>query len=432
MDNKPIKVAFVSLGCPKNLIDTEVMISILNKNGFEIVADDFEADVIVINTCAFIEEAKKEAIENILDIAWLKENKDLKGIVVAGCLAERYREEILSELPEADALIGTGSIEDICNAVNSAYKGSKGLAKYCSFRDASESPLGGERVVTTPEHFAYLKIAEGCDNHCTYCIIPKLRGKFRSRQMNDIVEEARDLASLGAKEICLIAQDTTRYGTDLFGVSALDTLIHEISKIKRIEWIRTLYCYPERITDGLIDEIAKNPKALKYFDIPIQHISDHVLKLMNRAGDSASIRSVINRIRKRIPNAVLRTTVMVGFPGETEEDFNELLEFVKEGNFQRLGAFEYSREEGTPSFDFENQVDEKTKQRRRELIMQEQQKIHVAFNESLVGKTLKVICEGFDAVSETYYGRSEMDAYDVDGKIFFSSGMKIPEGKFVN
>lgn len=429
MESKKIKVAFVSLGCPKNLIDTEIMISKLYNSGFDICADDHDADVVVINTCAFIEEAKKEAIENILDVAWLKKNRDLKGIVVTGCLPQRYREEILKELPEIDAVLGTGSIDDICTAVNSAYK--RGTQKFTSFKDPSLTELGGERVVTTPDYFAYLKIAEGCDNHCSYCVIPNLRGRFRSRPLSDIVSEARELAQLGVKEICLVAQDTTRYGEDIYGVSALDTVIHEVSQIEGIEWVRTLYCYPDRITDSLINEIATNPKAVKYFDIPIQHISDNVLKRMNRRGDEKLIRSVITRIKTAIPDAVLRTTVIVGFPGETQEDFEKLLDFVNEGNFQRLGAFEYSREEGTVAYNFDDQIDEEVKKERREAVMLAQQSVHIDFNRTLLGCKLKVLCDGFDEVSETYYGRTYMDAYDIDGKVFFTSERPVLEGEFV-
>ena len=429
MESKKIKVAFVSLGCPKNLIDTEIMISKLYNSGFDICADDHDADVVVINTCAFIEEAKKEAIENILDVAWLKKNRDLKGIVVTGCLPQRYREEILKELPEIDAVLGTGSIDDICTAVNSAYK--RGTQKFTSFKDPSLTELGGERVVTTPDYFAYLKIAEGCDNHCSYCVIPNLRGRFRSRPLSDIVSEARELAQLGVKEICLVAQDTTRYGEDIYGVSALDTVIHEVSQIEGIEWVRTLYCYPDRITDSLINEIATNPKAVKYFDIPIQHISDNVLQRMNRRGDEKLIRSVITRIKTAIPDAVLRTTVIVGFPGETQEDFEKLLDFVNEGNFQRLGAFEYSREEGTVAYNFDDQIDEEVKKERREAVMLAQQSVHIDFNRTLLGCKLKVLCDGFDEVSETYYGRTYMDAYDIDGKVFFTSERPVSEGEFV-
>lgn len=423
-----IKVGFVSLGCPKNLVNTETMLARLVSAGFEIVAEDVDADVIVVNTCAFIESAKKEAIDNILDVAWLKENHTLKGIVVAGCLPERYRDEVMKELPEIDAIIGVGSIDDICEAVTAAYEG----RKFSSFGDKNTVPLGGERVITTPEYFAYLQIAEGCDNCCSYCAIPSIRGRFRSRPMSEIIDEARDLASLGVKELCVIAQDTTRYGEDLYGVYSLDSLVHELSQVDGIEWIRLLYCYPDRITDSLIDEIASNPKVVKYLDIPIQHISTPVLKRMNRRDSEESIREVISKLRSRIPGIYLRTTVMTGFPGETEEDFDKLLAFVKETRFERLGAFVYSREEGTPAYDMPDQVPEKLKRKRYELIMREQRKIHAAINKATVGKTLRVINEGYDQVAESYYGRSFADAPDIDGKIYYSSPRRLRDGEFVN
>lgn len=423
-----IKVGFVSLGCPKNLVNTETMLARLVSAGFEIVAEDVDADVIVINTCAFIESAKKEAIDNILDVAWLKENHTLKGIVVAGCLPERYRDEVMKELPEVDAIIGVGSIDDICEAVTAAYEG----RKFSSFGDKNTVPLGGERVITTPEYFAYLQIAEGCDNCCSYCAIPSIRGRFRSRPMSEIIDEARDLASLGVKELCVIAQDTTRYGEDLYGVYSLDSLVHELSQIDGIEWIRLLYCYPDRITDSLIDEIASNPKVVKYLDIPIQHISTPVLKRMNRRDSEESIREIISKLRNRIPGIYLRTTVMTGFPGETDEDFDKLLAFVKETRFERLGAFVYSREEGTPAYDLSDQVPEKLKRKRYELIMREQRKIHAAINKATVGKTLRVINEGHDQVAESYYGRSFADAPDIDGKIYYSSPRRLRDGEFVN
>ena len=423
-----IKVGFVSLGCPKNLVNTETMLARLVSAGFEIVAEDVDADVIVINTCAFIESAKKEAIDNILDVAWLKENHTLKGIVVAGCLPERYRDEVMKELPEVDAIIGVGSIDDICEAVTAAYEG----RKFSSFGDKNTVPLGGERVITTPEYFAYLQIAEGCDNCCSYCAIPSIRGRFRSRPMSEIIDEARDLASLGVKELCVIAQDTTRYGEDLYGVYSLDSLVHELSQIDGIEWIRLLYCYPDRITNSLIDEIASNPKVVKYLDIPIQHISTPVLKRMNRRDSEESIREIISKLRNRIPGIYLRTTVMTGFPGETDEDFDKLLAFVKETRFERLGAFVYSREEGTPAYDLSDQVPEKLKRKRYELIMREQRKIHAAINKATVGKTLRVINEGYDQVAESYYGRSFADAPDIDGKIYYSSPRRLRDGEFVN
>ena len=423
-----IKVGFVSLGCPKNLVNTETMISKCAEAGFEIVAEDIDADVMVINTCAFIQSAKQEAIDNILDIAWLKKNRDLKGIVVAGCLAERYREEIFKELPEVDAVIGTGSYDDIVEAVEYAYD----KKQYYRCADCNKSVLGGSRVVTTPEHFAYVQIAEGCDNRCTYCIIPKLRGKFRSREMSEIVDEVKELTELGVKEICLVAQDTTRYGVDIYGTPCLDSLLHELAAIEKIEWIRVLYCYPELITDGLVEEIASNPKVVKYIDIPIQHISDGMLKKMNRRGDSALIKNVIAKLREKIPGIIIRTTLIVGFPGETDEDFNELLEFVKETKFERLGAFEYSREEDTPAYSFENQIPAKVKKKRCSAIMREQKLIHKKINEAKIGKTLKVICEGYDEVSEHFFGRSEGDCPDIDGKVYFLSSKNVHAGKFVN
>lgn len=424
----PIKVGFVSLGCPKNLVNTENMLAILAQNGFEIVAEDVEADVIVINTCAFIESAKKEAIDNILDVAWLKENHTLKGIVVTGCLPERYREEILNEMPEVDCILGTGSFGNICEAVKAAYEGKK----YSSFEDKNTSDIGGERVITTPEYFAYLQIAEGCDNHCTYCVIPGIRGRFRSRQMSDILEEAQNLADLGVKEICLIAQDTTRYGEDLYGVYSLDSLIHEISKIDGIEWIRVMYCYPDRITDGLINEFATNPKLVKYIDMPIQHISTPVLKRMNRRDTEESIRNVVKKLRDAVPGMYIRTTVITGFPGETDSDFDKLLSFIKEARFERLGAFIYSREEGTPAYDMPDQVPEKLKRRRHDAIMREQKRIHDSINKNSVGKIIRVINEGYDQVAESYYGRSFADAPEIDGKIYYSSPRRLREGEFVD
>lgn len=423
-----IKVGFVSLGCPKNLLNTERMLSLLAQDGFEIVAEDIEADVVVVNTCAFIESAKKEAIDNILDIAWLKEHHTLKGIVVAGCLPQRYGQEILTELPEVNCIIGTGSVDKICDAVRAAYEGTS----YSAFDSVDDAAFGGERVITTPEHFAYLQIAEGCDNHCTYCVIPSIRGKFRSRPMSELVEEARELAGLGVKELCLIAQDTTRYGEDLYGTYALDSLITEISEIEGIEWIRLLYCYPDRITDGLIDVIASNDKVVKYIDMPIQHINNDILSAMNRRDTKESITDVIAKLRARVPGIILRSTVIVGFPGESAAQFEELRKFLKETRFERLGVFTYSREEGTPAYDLPAQVTEKTKQKRQDILMEQQERIHNECNELFVGKTLKVLCEGYDPVAESFYGRSYADAYDIDGKIYFSSTKNVHEGQFVN
>ena len=427
MEQQKIKVGFVSLGCPKNLIDTETMLYALNEEGFEIVADETLADVVIINTCAFIESSKQEAIDNILDIAWLKEHKDLKGIVVTGCLAERYKERVRKEMPEADAVLGIGAENELAEAVRKVYNGEN----YESYGDINAVPLSEPRVVTTGDYFAYIKIAEGCDNCCSYCVIPYIRGRFRSRQMSDIIEEAKSLADMGIKEVCLVAQDTTRYGEDIYGTPSLDSLIHEISEIDGIEWIRVLYCYPDRITDGLIEEIRTNDKVCKYIDMPIQHINDDILKRMNRRDTRESIEAVIKKLRERIPGIYLRTTVITGFPGETEKQFNELLQFVKETKFERLGAFEYSREEGTVAFDMPDQVHPKTKHRRMDLIMKEQQKIHKELNESLVGKELEVICEGYDHAAGTYFGRSRYDAPEIDGKVYFSAPKRIRDGAIV-
>lgn len=427
-NNATIKVGFVSLGCPKNLLNTERMLSMLANEGFELVAEDTEADVVVINTCAFIESAKKEAIDNILDVAWLKEHHTLKGIVVTGCLPQRYGEEILRELPEVNCILGTGSFDRICSAVRAAYAGES----FCALDPADDIPLDGERVVTTPAHFAYLQIAEGCDNCCSYCVIPSIRGHFRSRPMGELVAEAEELASLGVKELCLIAQDTTRYGEDLYGTYALDSLITAISEIEGIEWIRLLYCYPDRITDGLIDVMAENPKVVKYLDMPIQHINDEVLSRMNRRDTRAGIEEVIRKLREKVPEIILRTTVIVGFPGETEKQFEELRKFLKDTRFERLGVFPYSREEGTPAYDLPGQIPEKTKEKRQEILMEQQERIHNECNERFLGKTLRVLCEGYDQVAESFYGRSFADAFEIDGKIYFSSSRNVREGQFVD
>lgn len=422
-----IKVGFVSLGCPKNLLNTEVMIAKLVDHGMEIVAEEIDADVIVINTCAFIESAKNEAIENILDIAWLKKNRSLKGIVVTGCLPQRYKEEVLKELPEVNCILGTGSLDDICHAVEIAYEG----GSYSSFGDIDKQELGGERIITTPDHFAYVQIAEGCDNCCTYCVIPSIRGRFRSRQMSDITEEVKNLASIGIKEICLVAQDTTRYGEDIYGTYALDSLISELSEIDGIEWIRVLYCYPDRITDGLIEEFKNNEKLVKYIDMPIQHINDGILQRMNRRDTSAGIKEIIKKLRDNVPGIVLRTTVIVGFPGEKAAEYNELRDFIKETRFERLGVFEYSREEGTPAYDFPGQVSENTKKKRCDELMSIQNRIHNEYNAGFVGREIKVICEGYDEVSECFYGRSYADAPDIDGKVYFSASRRVRAGEFV-
>lgn len=427
MKNK-IKVGFVSLGCPKNQIDTEVMLHHVIDAGYEVTPEETEADVVIINTCAFIESAKRESIDNILDIAWLKKNHKLKAIVVTGCLAERYHEQILSEMPEVDAVLGVGSIHSIVEAINAALNG----GGYVRCDDKEALALGGDRVITTGDSTAYIKIAEGCSNRCTYCAIPNIRGKMRSRTIEDIVNEARNLDEMGIKELVVVAQDTTAYGIDIYSRYALPELIREITKATNIPWIRLLYCYPDKITDELIAELRDNDRLLKYIDIPVQHISERVLKRMNRHGGSDTVRSAICRLRDGVPGIVLRSTAIVGFPGETDEDFEELCKFIRDAKFERFGAFVYSREEDTPAYDFKDQVDPQVAQDRYDILMREQLDISEAASKAMIGKKLTVLSEGYDQVAESYYGRSYADAPDIDGKIYFSSnGRKIADGEFV-
>ncbi len=423
-----VKVGFVSLGCSKNLVDTEVMLNTLEEAGYELVSEDIDADVVIINTCAFITSAKQEAIDNILDVAWLKKHKNLKGIVVTGCLAERYREEIFTEMPEVDALIGVGSLSHIAEAVDAAYHGKR----YSSFEDKDSCPLGGQRILTTPPYTAYLKIAEGCDNRCSYCAIPMIRGKFRSRPIESLVEEAKALEASGCKELNIVAQDTTRYGLDLYGEYSLAKLVKAISAETRIPWIRLLYCYPDKITDELIEEMRTNPRLLPYLDLPIQHISEDILRRMNRHGGAALIKENLAKVKAAVPGLVVRTTVIVGFPGETEEQFTELCEYVREEKFQRLGVFTYSAEEGTPAAEFDGQIDEQVKQDRYDILMKEQMPIAEAWNQSMIGRELDVLLEGFDPVSEAFYGRPVSDSPYVDGKVYFTApGRRLPVGGFV-
>ncbi len=420
------KVGFISLGCSKNLVDTEVMLHKLHTAGYQICAEESEAEIIIINTCGFIESAKRESIDNILDAESLKEWGKCKHIIATGCLVERYGREVMDEMPELDAIIGVGSIDDIVAACDAVMRGER----YVSIKDKNTSPLGGDRIITTDDHTAYLKVAEGCDNRCTYCAIPSIRGRMRSRSIEDIVAEARDLEAMGVKELNLIAQDTTRYGLDIYGEYALARLVRAITEGTTIPWIRLLYCYPDKITDELIVELRDNDRLVKYMDIPIQHISDPVLRRMNRHGDGALIRSAVERLRREVPGITLRTTAMVGFPGETEEDFTELCEFVKEAKFDRFGAFTYSPEEGTESAGFAGQIDEQTKQDRYDILMQTQLTVAEELNNAKIGKTLTVLTDGFDTVAEIYYGRSEGDAPDVDGRVYFKSKKKIAPGTF--
>ena len=435
---KKAKVGFVSLGCSKNLCDTEVMLKHLVDAGYEITPEETEADVVIVNTCAFIESAKKESIDSILDIAWLKEHNGLKGLIVTGCLAERYREQVLSEMPEVDAVLGVGGIHQIVTAVDAvlsrAAAKEKKAPKFMCFEDKEETALGGERVVTTGEHMAYLKIAEGCNNRCTYCAIPMIRGKMRSRTMKDIIEEATMLDAMGVKELNLIAQDTSAYGIDLYGKYCLPELIRGITDATNIPWIRLLYCYPDKITDELVVEIRDTPRVVKYIDIPIQHINDDVLRRMNRHGDAAMIRDAVAKLRT-IPGMVLRSTAIVGFPGETDAEFAELCQFIKDAKFERFGAFTYSREEDTPAYDFPDQIDEQVKQDRYDILMQTQLAVSEAFNESRIGQVLHVLCEGYDPVAESHYGRSYAEAADIDGKIWFTANnpkLRIAEGEMID
>ena len=429
-----MKIGFISLGCPKNQLDTEVMLHELMAAGYEITPEETEADIVVINTCGFIESAKKEAIDNILDVAWLKENSSLQAIIVTGCLAERYREQIFEELPEVDALLGVGSIHNIVEAVEQVKMrlANKKHPKYASFEDKNTVALGGDRVLTTPEYYSYLKIGEGCDNCCTYCAIPSIRGHFRSRPMEDLVAEAKDLAALGVKELNIVAQDVTRYGKDLYGEYRLHELLHRITEETDIPWIRLLYCYPDKITDELIAEIRDNDRIVKYIDMPLQHISDTVLKRMNRHGDGAMIREVIGKLRREIPGLTLRTTFIVGFPGETEKDFEELCDFVEQTRFEHLGVFPYSAEEGTIAATLPDQIDEQIKQDRADIIMKAQMQINAEENEKKVGTTVRVLVEDFDPVSEAHFGRSVADAPEIDGKVYFKADRRAAPGSMID
>ncbi len=422
------KVGFISLGCCKNLVDTEVMLYNLHAAGFEITPDEEEAEIIVINTCGFIESAKGEAIDNILDAAELKKYGKCRHIIATGCLVERYREEVMRELPEVDALVGIGSLSDIAEACKAVMRGEK----YTSFKDKETAPLGGDRIITTEPHTAYLKVSEGCDNLCTYCAIPLIRGRHRSRTIEDIVKEAKDLERMGVKEVNLIAQDTTRYGLDIYGEYSLARLVRAITEQTSIPWIRLLYCYPDKITDELIHELKTNDRLIKYMDIPVQHISDSVLKRMNRHGGKELILEAIKRLRDEVPDIVLRTTAMVGFPGETDEDFTELCEFVKDVKFERFGAFTFSPEEGTLAAEMDDQIDEQLKQDRYDILMQTQLTVSEEHNAESIGKTLTVLCDGYDRIAEIYYGRSYADAPDVDGKVYFKSTMPVNSGEFVS
>ena len=423
------KVGMVSLGCAKNQVDGEVLMASLKNAGFETVDDAALADIAIVNTCGFIESAKRESIEEILELAQLKKEGRIQKLVVTGCLSERYQAEMHKELPEVDAVIGIGANGDIAPLLTQMMEKDQYVE---SFPDKSKMPLCGERVLTTPSYFAYVKIAEGCDNRCSYCAIPLIRGGYRSRTMESIEEECRALVANGAKELILIAQDTSRYGIDLYGEYSLAKLMARLCRIDGLRWLRVLYCYPDSITDELLDTMAREEKIVKYIDLPLQHASGPILKAMNRRGDRQSLTALMNKIRERVPGVVLRTTLITGFPGETEEDFTELAEFVKDVKFQRLGCFAYSQEEGTPAAELPGQLDEEVKAHRAELIMDRQMEIMERQGMELIGKTLEVLVEGYDRYAECWFGRSWRDAPDVDGKIFFTTGGKRPRlGSFV-
>ena len=423
------RVGMVSLGCPKNQVDAEHMLYDLKKQGFEIITDAALADVVIVNTCGFIESAKQEAIDTILEFCELKKEGRIKAVIATGCLAERYRDEMKKEMPEIDAVIGIGSNDRLCDIIREVLIDKK---QVCSYGEKTGLCMDGGRIISTEPFFAYLKIAEGCDNCCTYCAIPSIRGRFRSRTIEDIVEEAKWLAENGVTELVVVAQDTTRYGEDIYGKSELPKLLRELCRIDGFKWIRTLYCYPERITDELLDTIASEEKLVKYIDMPLQHCNGDILRRMNRHGDRQSLSELVAHIREKIPGVILRTTLITGFPGETEEQFEELCEFVKETKFERLGCFAFSPEEDTPAFDMPDQVHLKTRERRAEIIMEQQMLISDEFNDKCSGQTLEVVCEGFDRYADCYYGRSAYDAPEIDGKVFFVSEEKVRVGEYVN
>ncbi len=422
-----IKVCMVSLGCSKNLVDSERMLDKIRKHGYELVVEYGESDVAVVNTCGFIQSAKEEAIETILEIAKLKQEGTIKKIIVTGCLVERYKEELAKEFPEVDAVLGIGNQEDIIDVIDKVLHGQH----IVTFDDKYRLQLTGNRIISTLPFFAYLKIAEGCSNRCSYCAIPDIRGNYRSVPMEDILKEANWLADNGVTELIVIAQDTTRYGYDLYKEYKLPQLLKELCKINNLKWIRVLYCYPEKITDELLNVIANEDKIVKYMDIPIQHCNETVLKNMRRGGNEQKLRELFNHIREVIPNITIRTTLITGFPQETEEQFTQLAEFVKEMHFDRLGCFPYSQEEGTPAGEMDGQLDEETKNHRAEIIMQQQELFMEENNEKKLNTIVETVVEGFDKWAECYFGRTTADAPDIDGKIFFSSDDKLSIGQYV-
>lgn len=422
-----MKILFISLGCDKNLVDTEVMLGMLASRGYEMTNDEQEADIIVINTCCFIHDAKEESIQNILEMAEYKKNGSAKALIVTGCMAERYRQEILDEIPEVDEVLGTTAYDRILDAVDAALAGQHEVMT----ADLDALPLPEtKRLVTTGGHFAYLKIAEGCDKHCTYCIIPKIRGNFRSVPMERLLKEAQDLAEQGVKELILVAQETTLYGKDLYGEKSLPKLLRELCKISGIRWIRILYCYPEEITDELIQVMKEEPKICHYLDLPIQHANDTILKRMGRRTSKQELIDIVQKLRKEIPDICLRTTLITGFPGETQEQHEEVMEFIDTLEFDRLGAFTYSPEEDTPAATFEDQIDEEVKEDRQADIMELQQEIAFDKAEDMIGREVFVMIEGKVADENAYVGRTYRDAPNVDGLIFINTDVELISGDF--
>lgn len=422
------KIAVASLGCAKNLVDTENMLGFLAEKGCEFVSEPENADIIIVNTCAFIGDAKEESINTILDMARYKDEGSCSLLIVTGCLAERYHDDIRRELPEVDAIVGTGDFAKICEVIEQARSGES----VCLYGHSEDFVLSGmPRIVTTQSHSAYLKIAEGCDNKCTYCVIPSLRGKYRSRTIEDITQEASRLAQSGVRELILIAQDTTCYGSDLYGSYKLAELLLKLCEIDGIEWIRVHYCYPEGITDELLDAMASNKKILHYFDIPIQHASDKILKKMGRNTNKNALLSLIYKIRDKISDAVIRTSLIVGFPGETAADFDELCDFVRETRLDRVGVFTYSKEENTPAAKLDSQIDKRTKERRRDKLMSIAQEISLEKNNERIGGVLEVLCDGFDEENCLYVGRSYGDSIGVDSLVYFGAKREVSAGEFV-
>ena len=422
------KVGIVSLGCEKNRVDAEMLLYKLKEKGFTIVDDPAMCDVAIVNTCGFIESAKQESIDEIIELGKLKAEGKIKKIIVTGCLAQRYKSEIMQNMFEVDAVAGIGANSDIADIVMRTVQGEN----VEEFPEKTLLPLEGGRVQSTPGYYAYIKIAEGCSNCCSYCAIPLIRGKFRSRKMENIIEEANRLAENGVKELIVIAQDTTKYGVDLYGEPSLAKLLKELCKIEKLKWIRVLYCYPENLTDELIDTMAQEEKIVKYIDLPMQHCSAQVLHNMNRKGDRDTLKAKVEKLREKIPDITIRTTFITGFPGETREDFEDLAEFAKEMKFQRLGCFAYSQEENTKAAEMSMQIDPEIKQKRADIIMEQQQLIMEEYCKQLMGKTITVLCEGYDRYAECYFGRSQADAPEVDGVVFFNcSGAKPAPGDFV-